>query len=237
MLEAIGQRLGDRVLIMGATRVERDAEGRPGKFYNAGFVIDGVNGHAKVMQWHDKNRLTPGGEFIPLFNLISWINIPTLQEIGNGFTPGPPPTRLIVPGADPVLILICYESIFPGLIPHGRERPAWLANISIDAWYGEGTGPWQNDNQSRYRAIEEGLPMARAASGGVSAIVDAYGRKVVSMGRKGGAIEGALPAALPETVNARYGWLLTSGLLLLIAISGIAPRGSGRAPQGAFNER
>lgn len=226
MQTAIGNRLGDRVLIMGATRVDRDAQGRPEKFYNSSFVIDGVEGRAQIMQRHDKNRLTPGGEFIPLFNLISWLNIPTLQQIGNGFTPGPPPTRLIVPGAEPVLILICYESIFPGLVPRGPDRPGWIANISIDAWYGEGTGPWQNDNQSRYRAIEEGLPMARAASGGVSSIVDPYGRMVVRMDRKGGAVEAALPAALPETVNARWGGWLTGALVGLIALFGMAPAGA-----------
>jgi apolipoprotein N-acyltransferase len=226
MIDAIGATLGDRVLIMGATRIERDEAGAPGKFYNTGFVIDGVDGNATIMQWHDKYRLTPFGEFIPLFNLVSWLNIPTLQQIGNGFAPGESPTRLVVPGAEDVLILICYESIFPGLTPRGAQRPGWIANISIDAWYGEGTGPFQNDNQSRYRAIEEGLPMARAASGGVSAIVDAYGRKVVSVGREGGAVEAALPATLPETVNARFGALLTAVLLVLIGLLRFAPSGA-----------
>jgi apolipoprotein N-acyltransferase len=226
MLDGIGAMLGDRVLIMGATRVERDG-GVARAFYNSGFVIDGVDGEATIMQWHDKYRLTPFGEFIPLFNLISWLDIPTLQQIGNGFTAAPdPPRRLVVPGADDALILICYESIFPGLIVRGAERPSWLVNISVDAWYGDGTGPWQNDNQSRYRAIEEGLPMARAASGGVSAIVDAYGRRVVWVGREGGAVEAALPPPLPETVNVRFGALLTAALILLIGLLRFAPSGA-----------
>lgn len=227
MLDAIGATLGDRVLIIGATRIERSETGAPGAFYNAGFVIDGVGGEASIMQWHDKYRLTPFGEFIPLFNLISWLDIPTLQQIGNGFSAASdPPSRVVVPGADDALILICYESIFPGLIPRGAARPAWLVNISVDAWYGEGTGPWQNDNQSRYRAIEEGLPMARAASGGVSSIVDAYGRKRAWVGREGGAAEAALPASLPETINARFGVLLTAALILLIGLLRFAPSGA-----------
>ena len=226
MLDAIGETLGDRVLIIGATRLEYDAKGAVSHFYNSGVVVDGVSGQAEVRQWHDKNRLTPFGEFIPFFGLISWLNIPTLQQIGTGFTPGDPPSRVVIPGAEDALILICYESIFPGLVPHGAERPGWIANISIDAWYGDGTGPWQNDNQSRYRAIEEGLPMARAASGGISSITDAYGRKVVSVGRKGGAAEAALPATLPETINARFGFLLTPLLILLIAFLRFAPPGA-----------
>jgi len=227
MLDAIGATLGDRVLIMGATRVERNDVGAPQAFYNSGFVIDGVAGEASILQWHDKYRLTPFGEFIPLFNLVSWLDIPTLQQIGNGFTAAEdPPSRKVVPGADDALILICYESIFPGLIARGAERPSWLVNISVDAWYGAGTGPWQNDNQSRYRAIEEGLPMARAASGGVSSIVDAYGRKLVSVGREGGAVEAALPATLPETINARFGALLTAALILIIGLLRFAPSGA-----------
>jgi apolipoprotein N-acyltransferase len=226
MMEAIGATLGDRVLIMGATRIERDATGNPAKFYNTGFVLDAVDGHVNLMQWHDKNRLTPFGEFIPLYGLVSWLNIPTLQEIGTGFAAGEPPSRVVVPGADTALILICYESIFPGLIPRGAERPGWLANISVDAWFGSGAGPAQNDNQSRYRAIEEGLPMARAASGGYSSITDAYGRKVAAMGPKGGYAEAALPAALPETINARWGFLVTPALIVLIALLRFAPPGA-----------
>lgn len=226
MLDAIGATLGDRVLIIGATRIEYDSKGAPSRFYNDGVVVDGVSGKAEIRQWHDKHRLTPFGEFIPLFNLISWLDIPTLQQIGTGFTAGDKPSRVVIPGAEDALILICYESIFPGLTPRGDERPQWIANISIDAWYGEGTGPFQNDNQSRYRAIEEGLPMARAASGGVSSITDAYGRKVVSMGRGGGAVEAALPVTLPETVYARFGWLLTPLLILLIAFLRFAPPGA-----------
>jgi apolipoprotein N-acyltransferase len=226
MLDAIGATLGDRVLIMGASRIEYDSKGAPARFYNSGFVVDGVSGVAEVRQWHDKYRLTPFGEFIPLFNLVSWLDIPTLQQIGTGFTPGDRPSRVVIPGAEDALILICYESIFPGLTPRGGERPAWIANISIDAWYGEGTGPFQNDNQSRYRAIEEGLPMARAASGGVSSITDAYGRIVVSVGRKGGAVEAALPPTLPVTVYARLGWLLTPLVVLLIGFLRFAPVGA-----------
>jgi len=226
MLDAIGRTLGDRVLIMGATRIEYDNNGSPEHYYNAGVVVDGVSGQAEVRQWHDKFRLTPFGEFIPAFDLISWLDIPTLQQIGTGFTPGDPPSRVVIPGAEDALILICYESIFPGLVPRGADRPGWIANISIDAWYGEGTGPFQNDNQSRYRAIEEGLPMARAASGGVSSITDPYGRKVVEVGREGGAVEAALPVPLPETINGRFGFLLTPLLILLIAFLRFAPPGA-----------
>jgi apolipoprotein N-acyltransferase len=220
LVDAIGRTLGDRVMIVGATRMD---EGPPPTFYNSAYVIDAVGGQTEFGQVRDKHRLTPFGEFIPLFEWVSWLPIPTLQQIGSGFTAGDPPARMIVPGADSVLVLICYESIFPGIIPRGAERPGWIANISIDAWYGEGTGPYQNDNQSRYRAIEEGLPMARAASGGVSGIIDAFGRRIVWMGREGGAVEAPLPPALAPTFYARAAPAIIPVFLLLLLMLRFTP--------------
>jgi apolipoprotein N-acyltransferase len=72
--------------------------------------------------------------------------------------------------------LICYEAIFPGLSPTGVDRPRWLVNISNDAWFGHLSGPYQHAAQARFRAIEEGLPMARVAAGGFTGMIDAYGR-------------------------------------------------------------
>jgi apolipoprotein N-acyltransferase len=216
-VNAIANVLGDRVLITGLTRVEADSEGRIARAYNAAAVLKGEEGTLRLGQIHDKYRLTPFGEFIPLFNLISWLDIPTLQMIGSGFTPGPRPQRVVVPGADPAIIQICYESIFPGLIPRGQARPGWIVNVTNDAWFGKATGPWQHYNQARYRAIEEGLPMARAASGGVSAIVDSFGREVASTGMAGGAAEASLPGRLKETLYARLGWIITPIILVLLA--------------------
>jgi apolipoprotein N-acyltransferase len=153
----------------------------------------------------------PFGEYIPFWSLVSQLNIAPLQRIGAGFEAGPPPTRLVIPEAPPAVVLICYEAIFPGMIPHGEERPGWIISVTNDAWFGEGTGPHQHFAMARYRSIEEGLPMARAASGGFSAIVDSYGRVVRSTLRSGG-VEAQLPPALPEPALASW-----RNLLLLIA--------------------
>jgi len=227
-LAAIGRGLGDRALVTGFTRCEPtpacDAfmRGEIGaeslRLYNSAAVIDGVSGAARVAQTYDKHHLVPFGEYIPLWSLISRLNIAPLQRIGAGFEAGPPPTRLVIPEADPAVVLICYEAIFPGMIPRGEDRPGWIISVTNDAWFGEGTGPYQHFAMARYRAIEEGLPMARAASGGVSAIVDSYGRVVRSTLREGG-VEAQLPPALPEPALANWRSLL---LLILVAlISGL----------------
>ncbi|MBS0385828.1 MAG: apolipoprotein N-acyltransferase, partial [Proteobacteria bacterium] len=237
-LDALGRGLGDRVLIVGLTRCAPrrlcDAYMQGGgevddlHLFNSGAVIDGVSGQARVAQIYDKHHLVPFGEYIPFWPIVRRLGIAPLQEIGAGFDAGAPPERLVIPGAPPALVLICYEAIFPGLTPHGPDRPGWIANISNDAWFGDlrwFTGPYQHFAMARYRSIEEGLPMARAASGGISAIVDSYGRVIRSTQAGGRFAEAQLPPTLPETVFATLGSILTFVLLvILVALRFVLPR-------------
>lgn len=232
-LNAIGSGLGDRALVTGISRCEpqpgcdafmRGEGGVPGlRFYNSAAVIDGVSGVPRLSQTYDKHHLVPFGEYIPFWSLISRMNIAPLQRIGAGFTPGDPPTRLIIPEAPPAIVLICYEAIFPGMTPRGDERPGWIISVTNDAWFGNGSGPYQHFAMARYRAIEEGLPMARAAAGGISAIIDPYGRNVRSTRSIGAATEAQLPLALEETAYPRWGNLLLAVILSLIAALRLAP--------------
>src|SRR4029077_11150319 len=115
-------------------------------------------------------------------------------------------------GVPAVQVLICYEALFPGVTRDGAQRsglrPAWILNISNDAWFGEGSGPLQHLNIASYRAIEEGLPIVRATPTGVSAVIDAYGR-VASGARLGlgalGVIDAPLPPALEKTPFSKAG--------------------------------
>ncbi|NWG54187.1 MAG: apolipoprotein N-acyltransferase [Hydrogenophilaceae bacterium] len=228
--QAIGAALGDRALIIGFSRYELDAAGQP-VFYNSAAVLDGVSGRLRLPdaeQIYDKHRLVPFGEFIPLYSWIEWANIKPVARIGRGFRAGPAPRRLIVPDAPPVVVLICYEAIFPGLAPRGAERPGWIASISNDAWFGGGVGPRQHYNMTRYRAIEEGLPIVRAASGGVSAIIDSYGRPVAETAKGVYGAEAALPAALPATYYARIGHVAAALVFFLILALCVAPIGRTR---------
>ena len=236
-LDALGRGLGDRALVTGLTRCEpgpaceafwhREASIDSLRLFNSAAVIDGVSGVPRVSQTYDKHHLVPFGEYLPppLAALAERFQIAPLQQIGAGFEAGAPPTRLVIPEAAPAVVLICYEAIFPGMIPRGEERPGWIVSVTNDAWFGDlrwFTGPHQHFAMARYRTIEEGLPMARAASGGISAIVDSYGRVVRSTQGQGGA-EAQLPPALREFPLAPARNLLLVGLALLIAGLRFAP--------------
>ena len=102
--------------------------------------------------------------------------------------------------------MICYEIIFPGRAVPAGERPGWLLNLTNDGWFGISSGPYQHFQQARVRAIEEGLPLVRAANTGISAVVDPVGRVIRSLplGIEG-VLDAPLPAAIAPTLYARAG--------------------------------
>src|SRR5208282_1087552 len=113
---------------------------------------------------------------------------------------------LPIPHAPRALPLICYEAIFPGIVATRDDRPGWIVNVTNDGWFGMSTGPYQHLQQARVRAIEQGLPLVRAANTGISAVVDPVGRIVARLGLGiEGVLDSNLPAAIPPTVYARMG--------------------------------
>jgi apolipoprotein N-acyltransferase len=106
--------------------------------------------------------------------------------------------------------------LFPSAVI-GEERPQWLVNVTDDSWFGPWAGPQQHLLAARVRAIEEGLPVVRAANTGISAVIDPLGRTLVSLGLgRTGAIDFGLPRALARPAYAVYG---DAAFLLLLAAS------------------
>ena len=138
---------------------------------------------------YDKWHLVPFGEYQP-----DWFPCGIQIVPGGGFARGPGPRTLHVPGLPPVGPLICYEAIFPGQIVDSADRPAWIVNITNDAWFGNSSGPRQHLAAARMRAVEEGLPLLRAANTGITAAFDARGHELARLER---ATAGALVVPLP----------------------------------------
>jgi apolipoprotein N-acyltransferase len=207
-------------LLIGAYRVSGDP--RAPDYYNSLVAVqDGADGLA-VTGVYDKFRLVPGGEFLPFDRVWAALGVKKLVNIGDGFSSGPKPRPLMLPGLPPAQPLICYESLFPGFTREGAHaaglRPAWIVNISNDAWFGATSGPWQHLNLASYRAIEEGLPMIRATPTGVSAVIDARGRTVARLGQgQAGVIDATLPGAEATTLYSRVGEAPMVVLLIVAA--------------------
>jgi apolipoprotein N-acyltransferase len=140
-----------------------------------------------------------------------------LTKVQGGFIPGTVRRTMEIPGAPRALPLICYEAIFPDAVASRDDRPGWIVNLTNDGWFGISTGPHQHLQQSRMRAIEQGLPVVRAANTGISAVIDPVGRDVARLGLGiEGVLDSALPKAIQPTVYSRAG---DSPAVVLIALA------------------
>ena len=208
------------VLITGLARRERGEGGRI-LYRNSLVALSFAGGQPKIETVYDKHHLVPFGEYMPLGGLFAKIGLKGLINFDDGFAPGPAPTSIKIDKLPVFSPQICYEIAYSGFTPEGRGRPAWILNISNDAWFGATTGPWQHLDQARYRAIEEGLPVVRSVSSGIAGVIGPYGRMRLRLGRTADqAADASLPMPLPTTINTRHGGLLLlvlAGILLAMA--------------------
>jgi apolipoprotein N-acyltransferase len=183
------------ILITGAARAVDDVPS-PAllRAYNSVYVI---NHDGYILSIYDKVHLVPFGEYLPFQSFFEKLGLMQLTKQRGGFTPGDRRRVLAAPRAPSFLPLVCYEIIFPDDAVPAGERPGWLLNLTNDGWFGISSGPYQHFQQARVRAIEQGLPLVRAANTGISAVVDPLGR-IVRMLPLG--VEGVLDASLPQTI-------------------------------------
>jgi len=213
------------LLLAGTVRAEWGEDNRLREVWNSLVVLDAGG---EVEGLYDKAHLVPFGEYMPFAGIIP------IRMVAGGmdFSAGPGPVTIAAPGragADlpplpPFGALICYEVIFPGAVTP-EPRPAWLVNITNDGWFGISSGPWQHLATARLRAVEEGLPLTRAAQTGISAVFDARGRRLgmLPLGTEG-TLAVPLPAAGPPTPFARLGLWVPGILAVISLLAGIALR-------------
>jgi apolipoprotein N-acyltransferase len=192
------------VLITGSVRAPDQPRNLPvTRAYNSIYVIDH---EGNVLDVYDKLHLVPFGEYLPFQDWMERVGFEQLTKVQGGFIPGTVRRTMAIPNAPRALPLICYEIIFPADIAARDDRPGWIVNLTNDGWFGISTGPYQHLEQARMRAIEQGLPVVRAANTGISAVIDPLGRFVARLGLGvEGVLDSPLPAANPPTVYARVG--------------------------------
>jgi apolipoprotein N-acyltransferase len=192
------------VLITGAMRLAEPVDRAHPRAFNSIYVLDHDGSIAAL---YDKVHLVPFGEYLPFARLLERIGLQVLTKQQDGFLAGDRRRLLTIPGAPPALPLICYEAIFPSeAAPSDGARPGWIINVTNDGWFGISTGPYQHFQQARIRAIEQGLPLVRAANTGVSGVVDPVGRVISSLplGREG-VLDAPLPRPITPPLYARTG--------------------------------
>jgi apolipoprotein N-acyltransferase len=216
------------VLITGAVRAPELPPGvRITRAYNSIYAIDH---DGSVLSVYDKLHLVPFGEYLPYQNWMEKLGFVQLTKVQGGFIPGTRRRTMEIPNAPRMLPLICYEAIFPGDIVPPGDRPGWIVNLTNDGWFGISTGPYQHLQQTRMRAIEEGLPVVRAANTGISAVIDPLGRIVARLGLGlEGVLDSSLPSAIPPTIYARVGDIPAMIMVIAAFILVMRRRGMKRA--------
>ncbi len=207
------------ILAAGGPKLEFDAQHHLKGARNSIFLI---NAKAEIVGRYDKAHLVPGGEYLPLRPILSLIGLNRLVPGDLDFLPGPGPRTMTVPGFGKMGGIICYEVIFSGKVIDRAHRPDFLFNPSTDAWFGD-WGPPQHLAQAKMRALEEGVPIIRATTTGISAVINASGRVIAAQPlNTAGALAAAIPPAAPPTFFSLYGNTMPLMLAALLGAIGIA---------------
>jgi apolipoprotein N-acyltransferase len=221
-LSQITQLLGEHTLLMtGAVRLGEPVNPTNPTVYNSIYVIDH---DGSIVSIYDKVHLVPFGEYLPFQHFLEAIGLQQLTKLPGGFSAGDRRRPISVPGTPLALPLICYEAIFPNeLMPNG-PRPDWMVNVTNDGWFDISSGPYQHLQEARIRAVEQGLPLVRAANTGISAVIDPLGRIVdaLPLGSEG-LLNTRLPRSVDSPVYARVGDV-PAAMILSIALLAVIRR-------------
>lgn len=195
----------DSILLTGAVDLEIGEVENYVRAVGARNAVTVLDAEGDIIGSYYKSHLVPFGEYLPFRSILEPIGIARLVPGSFDFWPGPGPQTLDLGAYGQAGILICYEIVFSGEQTQPGNRPDYIFNPSNDGWYGM-FGPPQHLAQARMRAIEEGLPVLRSTTTGISGIIDAHGVVRGSLPMNvAGRIDLRVPQALPPTLFARFG--------------------------------
>lgn len=139
--------------------------------FNRAYLISATG---EVLNHYDKIKLAPFGEYIPFHSSLLFFLDKLVEGIGD-FAAGTEIRVFSLPTTQ-FGVLICFEGIFPDLarrfIANGGN---FLVNITNDAWFGRSSAPYQHLVMEAMRAVENRVPLVRAANTGFSAVVSPDG--------------------------------------------------------------
>ena len=198
-----------------------DLEVRRGKVVGARNSVTAIDSEGRIVASYAKAHLVPYGEYLPMRELLGPLGLARLVPGDIDFWPGPGPRTLELRPWGRIGVQICYEIVFSGQVIDRAQRPDFLFNPSNDGWFGA-SGPPQHLAQARLRAIEEGLPVLRATTTGISAVVDAEGVVRQHVPRLvAGRLDGKVPPAKAPTLFARLGNMLPLGWAAVLLVAAL----------------
>lgn len=208
----------DAAIITGSPAYERTESGV--KYLNSAFLI-APNG--EVAGRSDKIHLVPFGEYVPMANLLPFVN-KLVAGIGD-FSPGAAAVPLET-GKGKVGILICFEGIFPEMArAYVQAGSRLLVNISNDAWYKRSSAPYQHLSMTVFRAVENRVPLVRATNTGISSLIDSKGHiQGMTPLFQEAVLAGEVRFGSGDTFYSRHGdvfaisCLILSGFVLLVSL-------------------
>lgn len=199
-------------LLLGTNETSQADQGT--LYYNTALCL---SPDLRITQYY-KMHLVPFGEYTPYKKIFSFIEKVT-HAIGD-----------VTPGREYVLHRfeghafgspICYEIIFPNLVRKFTARGAsFIVTITNDGWYGRSSAPFQHFQMAVFRAVENRRYLLRAATTGISGIVDPYGRVVARSSLMTRTFLTAMVTPRRDmSIYVRYGDWLPLASLTWIAIS------------------
>ncbi|MBN9269918.1 MAG: apolipoprotein N-acyltransferase, partial [Mesorhizobium sp.] len=218
-LTAIGDMLSDgQMLIAGAVREEGAAsQASDSLYYNSVVAIDD---HGEIVDAVDKVHLVPFGEYLPFAGLLRRLGIEQLVAGPMTFSAGNERHAITVPGGIRALPFICYEVIFPDIVSVDAASSELIVNVTNDAWFGDTPGPYQHFRQAQVRAVENGMPLVRAANNGISAVVDPFGRTVDALAIDArGAMDVRVPIVRQAVISAGQRRINGFVVMILFAVA------------------
>ena len=193
-----------------------DLDVRREQVVSAQNVVTVLDDSGVIRASYAKAHLVPYGEYLPMRSLLEPLGMSRLVAGSIDFRPGPGAQTLDLGPWGRAGIQVCYEIVFSGEVVDKAHRPNYIFNPSNDGWFGE-WGPPQHLAQARMRAIEEGLPVLRATTSGISAVIDADGIVRQSLPRfVAGRLDGKVPPAHVPTLFGRAGNMLALGLAAVL---------------------
>lgn len=212
LVQSLPRELGSYLLV-GSPAYERNGQAEEYRYYNSAYLF---SPEGQSLGRSDKIHLVPFGEYVPLGQLLSFIN-KLVVGVGDFSAGQVQPLSL---NGHSLGVLICYEAVFPELardyVRHGSDL---LVNITNDAWFGKSPASRQLLAMTRFRAIENRVWIARAANTGISALVSPSGKVTVAtpmfetLQARGQVGLGAEP-----TIYNRFGDLFPRFCLFVVAV-------------------